>query len=266
MQAEKKRNLVLTDFIANIKAKEKNQIFYIVTTKQYTARNRYKFGGCKSKDLLKSNLAVYNRGKAKNDKHYYVFIKDCYDFKSVENIIKSAMPIQFKDAQCVRNELIHCHYSIFKTIVEMAIDNMDSFTDEVSKLIKDMIEMTTHGEPMDPPPIELGKQAVLTITENGEEIKTAFDMDTMSEDDILDGIKEALSSYAADKGQEYIYDNDKDTKELDVIWKTFKPYIGRRFNIPMKFFKAMFWRQKIKDLNKNGCQLNMQWIQRVRKR
>ncbi len=53
-------------------------------------------------------------------------------------------------------------------------------------------------------------------------------MNAMSEADILTGIKEALSTYAADKGQEYVYDIDKDTKELDVIWKAFKPYIGRQ--------------------------------------
>jgi len=260
IEKEKKRNLVLTEFVTNIKAKEKTQIFYIVTTKQYTMRNRYKFGGCRSRDLLKSNLAVYNRGKAEGDKHYYVFIRECYDFKAIEVLIKSAIPVTFKDAQNARNELIHCHYSIFARIVEMAIDNADSFTDKISGFIKDMIELTAHGEPSDPPAIEINKKAMLTITENGEEKLHVFDMDTMSDEEILTGIKESLGLYAADNGTQYSYDIDKDNKELNVIWKDFQKYLIQHFHIPKYGFKALQWRKKITPLKNNAKELDVKWV------
>lgn len=261
IEEEQKKNMILTNFVENARAKEKNNVFYIVTTAQYAANNRFKFGGCDKRSLLQSNLNNYNRGKASEDKYYYVYIKSCYDYKLVEHLIKSTLPIFFKDNKNARNELVHCHYDIFREIVDMAVNNMDEFTDKINNLIKRMIQLTLYDKPADPNPIELGKKIILTITENGEEKTKIFDWDTLTDEEIYSGIKSCLELYAKEKGQEWIYDKDKDDKELSVVWKDFKRYLIDKFNIPKYRFKCKKWRKKIEYLDSDAPNLSIQWIQ-----
>lgn len=263
LEEEKKKNMVLTNFVENAKAKVKNQIFYIVTTDQYTAQNRYKFGGVDRRSSLKSNLNNYNRGECEGNKHYYVYIKECYNYKAIEQLLKSAIPVFFKDNKSVKNEMVHCHYDIFKEVVDTAIDNTDGFIDHVNGLIKRMIQLTIYETPVHPKPIDISKRAVLTITENGEEKTTVFNWDTMTDEEVYQGIKICLRLYAKEElKQEWIYDSDKDNKELQVIWKDFKQYLINQFNIPKYGFKAMSWRKKIEPLDNNAKRLNVTWVRR----
>lgn len=259
---EKKKNMELTNFVENAKAKEKNQIFYIVTTNQYTARNKYKIGGIEHRTSLKSNLNSYNRGECEGNKHYYIYIKECYDYRTVERLLKGAIPVFFKDNKNARNEMFHCHYSIIKEIVDVAIDNANKFVDHVGGLITEMIRLTSHEKPMSPKPIELSKKITLTITENGEEKVETFDWETLTNEEILVGIKNCINSYAKDHGQEWNYDIDKDSKELQIIWKDLQKYMMEQFHILKHNFKAKHWKKKMTQIDNEAKQLNIIWISR----
>ena len=166
---EQQKNMNLMTFIENIKPKLKTQYFYICTTKQYISINRYKFGGVSRRELLKSNLNSYNRGKAAGDKHFYVFIAECFDYRAIENLLKSVLPVQFKDNHSKRNELVHCHYTIFKKIVEQAINQINNFTEKINSSIKDMVHLTTEGETIDLDPINIEN---LTDMDDGNKVLT----------------------------------------------------------------------------------------------
>jgi prophage antirepressor-like protein len=73
------------------KAREKNHVVYVATTKTYALNNRFKIGGVKSLSLLKSRLSTYNSGRPIGDKMYYAHIVSCVNYTHLEAKIKEVL-------------------------------------------------------------------------------------------------------------------------------------------------------------------------------
>lgn len=257
------KNMKLTTFCDNIKAATKTQIFYLTTTDSYSARSRYKFGGVQDESLLVSNLRSYNRGEAAGNYHYYVYIAKCYDYKLIEKSIKSVLPLQFKDNQSKRNEMVYCYYPDLKSIVDKAIESTIDLQEYVNTIKTSMINNITDAEPVKPPPIPVGNQTTVTVQDaNGIRHTRVFDMNSISDKNIFDGIKQALNTYANDQNisTNYNYDQDKDIVKLPVIWTDFQKYIQQQFGMKPTQFKATEWKQKLKALiKKENNKLYIRW-------
>jgi T5orf172 domain len=90
------------------KAREKNHVVYVATTKTYALNNRFKIGGVKSLSLLKSRLSTYNSGRPVGDKMYYAHIVSCVNYTHLEAKIKEVLGAhrEVEDA-----EVYNLHYN-----------------------------------------------------------------------------------------------------------------------------------------------------------
>ncbi len=244
LQKEKEKSLKLTKFIEDTTPKEKNQIFYIVCTKQQALENRFKFGGVKDRSLLASNLTVYNRGMAEGNKHYYAYIINCYDFKAIETVIKSSMPFNFKDNHNLRCETVNCHYIVFKEIVNLAVDGVNHFTTRVNNLINKMIHYNLYEKAVVPESLVFERKARITLFENGEEKDSRMiNLDNLPEDDRVKILTDILKLYDSNTV------NKRIIKRKDIENELSKEYI---------FKKRYLWKQ-LKDICENFNKLVLKY-------
>lgn len=144
---------LLNEFIRRTKPREKTQKFYIVTSKTYAKSNRFKFGGVDNQKQLINRLERYNSKRPAGDKMYYVFIRDVYNYKTLENRIYDVLPKQFKDDE--NEETIHCHFEALIKIIEFIIEIYDEEVEFINKFIQTIYDLTCAEKPIIPNPISV---------------------------------------------------------------------------------------------------------------
>ena len=159
----------LDEFINRTKPREKIEKFYIATTHLYAQNNRFKFGGVDSAQKLTGRLAVYNTGRPANDKYYYAMIIDVFNYKTIENRFKDVLPVQLKDDENNRCELVHCHFDYVEIIVNFIIDHHNEEIAFINESIKQIIEKSVEKAPRIPPPIIINSLKI-QMTQNGQSI------------------------------------------------------------------------------------------------
>lgn len=147
---------------------EKDQVFYIATTRTYAARKLFKYGGVQSTRDLKSRLSSYNTGRAEGDLMYYTKIVRCSRYKDIEARIGTLLN-NFKDKQGGRKEMVMVDYSVLVELVELLCKHYDHEVEYLNRNIHRIIDRTLTAASVVPEPIELGEYIEITVKRYGNE-------------------------------------------------------------------------------------------------
>jgi prophage antirepressor-like protein len=214
----------LRNMVTVMKAKEKNQIIYIVTTNAYARQNRFKIGGVKSRNLLRGRLATYNSGRPVGDKMYYAYITETVEYHHLEQRISKVLG-DHKDATDA--EVYILHYDSLFRLVEYLADRFDEEIEHHKALFQKLIKETIEKQPTVPVPLILNG-AEYKKYKDGVAVSTqVLDFDEMDENakrEFVDGI---FRDFANSKGEEALFRRD------------FEEYITQ--HAKAKFNKRVLW-------------------------
>lgn len=93
---------------------QRNQIFYIATTKLYSVQNVFKIGGLENK----------NYNKHKDNNYYLVAVFECHDYRLVEHFISSFL-FNFKITN--KKDLFKINYDDLFDISKKIINHLDEY-------------------------------------------------------------------------------------------------------------------------------------------
>lgn len=126
IRKQKTGNILLKNYVDNIKSRDKESILYIATSNTYASQNNFKIGGGASNKLLKGRLATYNSGRPQEDQLYFAAIFKCSDYRQMESRIKDLL-FAFKK----NTEMYIIHYESLFSILEFMVEN---YSKEIDKL------------------------------------------------------------------------------------------------------------------------------------
>lgn len=224
----------LKDIVITMKARQKDQIIYIATTKAYAKQNRFKIGGVKSRGHLKSRLATYNSGRPVGDKMYYAFITETIDYHHLEQRVSKILG-DHKDT--TEAEMYNVHYDSLQPLIEYLADRFDEEIQYHRKLFDTLVKETIEKAPTIPEPIILNGAEFRRI-KDGEIITTQkIDFDAMTNDDRKD--------YVTNMFNQFLVFNSS-----DLTRKDFEEFVS---NSGTKFSKRNLWmvtKETAKHFNK----------------
>jgi len=223
-------NIVLKNYVTNVKQRLKKEIIYIATTKSYANQNNFKVGGCSNRKLLKKRLSTYNTGRPDADKYYFSYIEETPSFRQLEKRIKDLLG-EFRDSK--NKEVYVINYNSLKCFVNLLKNNYDEEIKEFNELIKTFAEDLVNKKAVVPEAIKLDC-AELTIIKNGEVIESKFiDLFGLSDSEQEKTIKKLLMDF------------DKTlNKAATVNRKDFETFAKEK---KYKFKSREFWK-KLKQL------------------
>ncbi len=230
--------LKLTSLVNDVHALEKNQVFYLATTKNYAAQNRFKYGGVSSAKTLKSRLNTYNTGRAEGDLFYYCKLFMCNKYKVIEEGIGASL-YQFKDKADSQKEMLHIRYDSLVEVVDFMCNTMDENINYINSKYKTYLQQIVEGEAIIPEEIILDedKLQISTCSKKSKKI----DLLHCDDDEINHIIEEIINKFAADQQIKYEFQNDKDSVSLELKWMDLDDYF-----IPYNLTKTA-WREKFKN-------------------
>lgn len=210
------------------KARERNEIVYIATTKTYAAANRFKVGSVKSVALLKSRLASYNSGRPIEDRMYFCFIVECSRGLHLENRIKEILG-DYVDGDKT-TEMYVIHYSDLKFFVNLIATN---YNDEVELHDVKLEDIMTHLLTLEPeiPEALILNGAELRSTIGGTKKTVKIDFDTMTDSEQTEWLQKVLKEIKT------FMDGDELVIERRVLFDRFERDYEAKFN------KVKMWKR-----------------------
>jgi predicted Zn-dependent protease len=201
----------LRDIVTVMKAKQRDQIIYIATTKAYAKQNRFKVGGVKSRTLLKGRLATYNTGRPIGDKMYFAYISETTDYQHLEQRVKKIIGDHI-DA----DEMYSLHYDSLHPLIEYLADRFNEEVEHHRTLFESLVKETISKAPRVPEPILLNGAEFRKIR-NGEVVLVQrADFDGLSEDE------RDLSNLQRKEFEDYVADQHKTKFSKRTLWNVTK--------------------------------------------
>lgn len=128
--------LLLKDLLIDDQKREKTQVIYISTSRNYARQNRFKPGGVESIEKLTSRFSTYNSRSASGDEWYYSDTFLVADYKQIETRLKDLLGrFRYKKGK----EIYILHYTNIRYIVEYLCNHYNDEIDEVNAKLTDFI-------------------------------------------------------------------------------------------------------------------------------
>ena len=240
------RQMKLESFVKNIKQLEKNQLFYLATTKNYAVNNRYGYGGVKDVNELKGRISSYNTGRAEGDLMYISKLFKCHNYRNIEDRIGTVL-MQFKDKPNSRKEMFHLRYDLLVEITDFICDNYDREVEYINSQCKKYLEKTIESNEFIPEVINLDEYTKdylqLTVRRNGKEQIKKIDITNWDDVKINQTIEEVINLCADEKkNTKYNFSTQKNSVALELTWALITPYL----NLYNGLTKTI-WREKFKS-------------------
>jgi hypothetical protein len=240
-QLEKKQ-LRLRSFVSNLQLLEKNQVFYIATSKNYAQQNRFEYGGVKESKDLKGRLATYNTGRAEGDLFYYTKIIKCNNYKLIEERVGNVLQ-QFKDKLNSRKEMLHLRYNLLSEIVEFICDNYDKEMNFINARCQQFLQETINEDGIIPEPIDLKDHLEITVKQGGAVTKIKkIDITGWDDSKINELWIDVINKTAMEKNIQYDFSTQKNSLPVELTWSLITPYL-QLYNGLTK----TEWREKFKQ-------------------
>jgi prophage antirepressor-like protein len=171
------------------KAREKNHVVYVATTKTYALNNRFKIGGVKSLSLLKSRLSTYNSGRPVGDKMYYAHIVSCVNYTHLEAKIKEVLGAhrEVEDA-----EVYNLHYNDVKFFVDFLSTRYNEEIDLHDEKLDQLVSNVLNLKPVVPEPIVLNGAELRSVINGRPSSTVKVDFDAMDEIEQNEWLKRVL--------------------------------------------------------------------------
>lgn len=240
-----RRQLNLTSFVENNKPLEKEQIFYLMTTKAYADNNRFEYGGVKNIDELRKRLSGYNTGRAEGDLMYICKIVKCNSYKLIEDRINNIAQ-RFKDKLGSRKEMIHMKYNHLEEIVDYINEHYDDEIEFINEKCQEIFNDTINDEPIIPAaidPKELGNYMEVTVHQSGVKKTKKIDITGWSEERVNKALEEIVNICGKAKYPEYEFSTHKNNTQLDLTWSDISSHIKATYKVE----KMLEWRDKFKS-------------------
>jgi hypothetical protein len=219
-----KRQMKLESFVKNIKQLEKNQLFYIATTRNYAMNNRYEYGGVKDIKELRGRFATYNTGRAEGDLMYVAKLFRCNSYRSIEERVNAVL-MQFKDKPNSRKEMVHLRYNLLIEVVEFICDNYDREVDYINTHCQRFLTETIESDSIIPDEYK-EDYLQLTVRKNGKERINRIDISNWDDEKINRTIEQIINLCASEQKQiRYDFSTQKDSVPLDLTWRLLSPYL-----------------------------------------
>ena len=186
IQANMDHILLLKDLLIDDQKREKTQVIYIATSRNYARQNRFKPGGVESIEKLPSRFSTYNSRSAAGDEWYYSDTFLVADYRQIESRLKDLLG-RFRDKK--GKEIYILHYSNMRYIVEYLCNHYNDEVDDVNAKLTDFISNLNshHLRPFIPPPASVQYANITTLREDygnkydfGSQIKSRFYYSTQS--------------------------------------------------------------------------------------
>jgi prophage antirepressor-like protein len=226
IELEKKKAIHFKKMADRQKAREKNHVVYVATTKTYALNNRFKIGGVKSMSLLKGRLSTYNSGRPVGDKMYYAHIVSCVNYTHLEAKMKEILGAhrEVEDA-----EVYNLHYNDVKFFVDFLSTRYNEEIDLHETRIDELVANVLNLKPVVPEPLVLNGAELRSIV-NGRELTTVqVDFDAMDDIEQNEWLKRVLQEI-------------KDSKSGDMITIERRSLFDEmERNYAAKFNKTKMW-------------------------
>jgi prophage antirepressor-like protein len=208
------------------KAREKNHVVYVATTKTYALNNRFKIGGVKSLSLLKSRLSTYNSGRPVGDKMYYAHIVSCVNYVHLEAKIKEVLGAhrEVEDA-----EVYNLHYNDVKFFVDFLSTRYNEEIDLHDEKLDQLVSNVLNLKPVVPEPLVLNGAELRSVINGRPSSTVKVDFDAMDEIEQNEWLKRVLREV-------------KDSKSGDTITIERRSLFDEmERNYAAKFNKTRMW-------------------------
>ena len=208
------------------KAREKNHVVYVATTKTYALNNRFKIGGVKSMSLLKGRLSTYNSGRPIGDKMYYAHIVSCVNYTHLEAKIKEVLGAhrEVEDA-----EVYNLHYNDVKFFVDFLSTRYNEEIDPHDEKLDQLVSNVLNLKPVVPEPIVLNGAELRSVINGRPSSTVKVDFDAMDEIEQNEWLKRVLQEV-------------KDSKSGDTITIERRSLFDEmERNYAAKFNKTRMW-------------------------
>ena len=242
-----KRQGKLESFVRTIKNLEKNQIFYLATTKNYAINNRFEYGGVKSEIELKKRIHGYNTGRAENDLMFYTKIFKCNNYKVIEDRVGNVL-CQFKDKPDSTKEMVHLRYNLLVDIIEFICDNYDKEIEYVNSRCQQFLTETIEQDGIIPEEINLDEylsdnMQIIVRRKNKEHIHKV-DISDWDDEKISTTLEQIINLCATEKKnlKDYEFSKQKNSVALEITWGLLTPYLKLYEGITL-----MEWREKFRE-------------------
>jgi hypothetical protein len=241
-----KKQLVLNTLIQNTKPMEKNQVFYVATSKAYAAQNRFKFGGVATKNDMKNRLNTYNTGRAQNDLFYICKYYLCHNYKQVESRIGDILN-RFRDKHNSQKEMLFIPYDVLLQVAELICDHYDDEIDYVNKICQEIFDKLVEGDTIIPEPIDLNDTIQIVATKDGVTHTHKIDIENWTDAEFEIALIKILNICAANKDIKHDFKNGDANVEL--VWadvsQLIKDFYGQKCGMNR-------WRGVLKKWYKNN--------------
>jgi len=246
----KKRNIQITNFIANVRIRENNSFIYIATTKQYAINNQFKVGKA---DNLKSRLSTYNTGRPDGDQYYYAWVIPCHKSKLLENRLKSILT-DWKDNK--HKEMYVMHYKYLQKIVEFICNNYTKEIEGINNFIRNTMCESFGEIPMIPEKYDIsifnnGVERVKKIKQPTQQKIALDNMDSMSSDEILMILVDIVNQLVKRSGKpkfDFMQQKEEDL-HLEFKWSDVVNIIPTKTKVPRGKLKLRdLWKPQMKQL------------------
>jgi hypothetical protein len=190
IQANMDHILLLKDLLIDDQKREKTQVIYIATSRNYARQNRFKPGGVESIEKLPSRFSTYNSRSAAGDEWYYSDTFLVADYRQIESRLKDLLG-RFRDKK--GKEIYILHYSNMRYIVEYLCNHYNDEVDDVNAKLTDFISNlnTHHLRPFIPPPASVQYANITTLREDGTATNTT--LEAKSQQDFITQLKNYIS-------------------------------------------------------------------------
>jgi hypothetical protein len=190
IQANMDHILLLKDLLIDDQKREKTQVIYIATSRNYARQNRFKPGGVESIEKLPSRFSTYNSRSAAGDEWYYSDTFLVADYRQIESRLKDLLG-RFRDKK--GKEIYILHYSNMRYIVEYLCNHYNDEVDDVNAKLNDFISNlnTHHLRPFIPPPASVQYANITTLREDGTATNTT--LEAKSNQDFITQLKAYIS-------------------------------------------------------------------------
>lgn len=253
------KQLKLESFVKNIKTLEKDQMFYISTTRNYASQNRFEYGGVKELKDLNTRLATYNTGRAEGDLIYYTKLFKCNNYKLIEERVGSVL-CQFKDKVGSRKEMIHMRYNLLLEVVEFICDNYDREVEYINSRCQQFLHDTIECDSIIPEPLDLSDYVEVSVRRNGVTKTKKIDVSNWDESKIDALIEDIINRCATEqRNVNYDFTTQKNSVALELTWGLITPYLNVYNGLTKTDWRAKFKellsREKPKKLKIKGIKL-----------
>jgi len=240
-----KRQIKLESVVRNIQPLDKNQLFYLATTKNYAINNRFEFGGVREAKELKSRFATYNTGRPEGDLFYISKLFRCHNYKNIEERVHIIL-CQFKDKLNSRKEMVYLRYNLLVEIIDFICDNYDREIEYINTHCKQFLADTIEQDGIIPEPVDvdnyLRDTMQIVIRKRGKQQTKQIDISNWDDAKINKTIEEIVNLCAnKDKKIQYDFSTQKNTLAVELSWALLSPY--------MKAYNCMTmtaWRERFK--------------------